>query len=746
LIKNLKTARMIYTSTHRFARISLLFFLVAFLFLSQIANAQAPGGIATNLKLWLKANSSVTPSIQGSAITSWNDQSSGGNNAVYSTPMLSQTILNPTYQQNALNFNPTVRFAGTSTTNLSAIGGNLSPALTSNNISAYTVFLMNAISPGSSRVLMISQTPTTSDWQNQEGVDLLSRNGNNVYGSRNNSAGPIVGPGIGTPLIYSTHLTASSQWRSEINGNAFTTNVYPSAAFNSAYYRLGLSTYSSDDYLNGDIAEVILYNTDQSSLASHNQIESYLAIKYGIHKIGNYVNSSNAVIWDATANILYDNDVFGIGHDDASGLLQSQSNSTNTGSGDGTGQSGKGNIIISNPSSLVNNGFLVIGHNTGALTEANAIVGANTTKRVQRIWKAQSTGNPGNVTLSFDKTGLTYSGQIASDYVLLVDPTGLGNFDGGSVVKYTAASLTGNKLIFNAVALPTGAVFTFQTLGPPNVQATNIVFSGTTGTSTTASWTNGNGSSRAVFMYAGASGSALPVDLTSYTANTVFGSGTQIGATGWYCVYNGTGTTVNVTGLLPATTYQVMTIEYDGLVGSQIYLSTVSTGNPAGVTTLSNVATLSNLTISQGTLTPIFATGTINYTASVSNAVASITVTPTTTDSNATVTVNGIAVTSGSPSGAIALAVGPNIITTVVTAQDGTTLGTYTTTVTKSEAPPIVTNFSPQTGPVGTTVTISGSNFGATIAENIVFFGATRATVTAASMTSLTVTVPVGAS
>src|SRR6185503_17512996 len=63
---------------------------------------------------------------------------------------------------------------------------------------------------------------------------------------------------------------------------------------------------------------------------------------------------------------------------------------------------------------------------------------------------------------------------------------------------------------------------------------------------------------------------------------------------------------------------------------------------------------------------------------------SSVTVTPTTTDPNATVTVNGAAVTSGTASGAIALAVGHTAIPTVVTAQDGVTTTTYTITVTRA--------------------------------------------------------------
>ena len=60
-------------------------------------------------------------------------------------------------------------------------------------------------------------------------------------------------------------------------------------------------------------------------------------------------------------------------------------------------------------------------------------------------------------------------------------------------------------------------------------------------------------------------------------------------------------------------------------------------------------------------------------------------------------------------------------------------------------AQPTITSFSPSSGAVGTTVIITGTNFNATAANNIVYFGAVRATVTAGTTTSLTVTAPVGA-
>src|SRR5579859_5598196 len=61
-------------------------------------------------------------------------------------------------------------------------------------------------------------------------------------------------------------------------------------------------------------------------------------------------------------------------------------------------------------------------------------------------------------------------------------------------------------------------------------------------------------------------------------------------------------------------------------------------------------------------------------------------------------------------------------------------------------AQPVITSFTPQSGAVGSTVTVNGSNFGATPAANIVFFGSVKATVTAASTTALTLTVPPGTS
>ncbi len=60
-------------------------------------------------------------------------------------------------------------------------------------------------------------------------------------------------------------------------------------------------------------------------------------------------------------------------------------------------------------------------------------------------------------------------------------------------------------------------------------------------------------------------------------------------------------------------------------------------------------------------------------------------------------------------------------------------------------AQPIISSFSPASGAVGTSVTINGTGFNATAANNIVYFGPVKATVISATTTSLVVAVPASA-
>ena len=102
---------------------------------------------------------------------------------------------------------------------------------------------------------------------------------------------------------------------------------------------------------------------------------------------------------------------------------------------------------------------------------------------------------------------------------------------------------------------------------------------------------------------------------------------------------------------------------------------------------LSNNANLSGLTISSGTLTPVFAVGTTDYGVDVGNAVTSVTVTPTTEHADATVTVNGALVPRGTASSEIPLSAvdEPTHIPVEVTAANGMATKAYAIEVRRAE-------------------------------------------------------------
>ena len=93
-------------------------------------------------------------------------------------------------------------------------------------------------------------------------------------------------------------------------------------------------------------------------------------------------------------------------------------------------------------------------------------------------------------------------------------------------------------------------------------------------------------------------------------------------------------------------------------------------------------ATLSGLALSEGaTLSPSFDSATTAYSATVASSVSSITVVAIPTVSSATATIGGADATSGH---SVALQVGANTISVLVTAEDGTTR-TYTLLITRGE-------------------------------------------------------------
>jgi gliding motility-associated-like protein len=97
-------------------------------------------------------------------------------------------------------------------------------------------------------------------------------------------------------------------------------------------------------------------------------------------------------------------------------------------------------------------------------------------------------------------------------------------------------------------------------------------------------------------------------------------------------------------------------------------------------------ASLEDLKLSQGVLSPVFTANTTTYIAKVNSDVSLITLTPTLTNANASIKVNSVIMERGLTSAIILLHTGSNVIQVDVTAQDGITMKNYTLIVVKAES------------------------------------------------------------
>ncbi|MBI9065785.1 MAG: VCBS repeat-containing protein [Salinivirgaceae bacterium] len=138
-----------------------------------------------------------------------------------------------------------------------------------------------------------------------------------------------------------------------------------------------------------------------------------------------------------------------------------------------------------------------------------------------------------------------------------------------------------------------------QTFIRTSFPATNLSAQINSSSSLMLRWETGSLSRRAVFCKQAYSGSATPVDGDYYLADPYYGKGDEIGATGWYCVYNGKADSTMVYGLDADYGYIFHVLEYTSQSETTDYVLDVADGNPAvfGVTEfLSQPSSISGIT------------------------------------------------------------------------------------------------------------------------------------------------------
>jgi|GEM_PF-3302236 len=395
----------------------------------------APGGVNPNLQLWLKADAGVTQS--GGAVSQWSDQSGNGFQAIQTTGADKPSLL-----PNELNTNPVINFDGVSDDLL--ITNGIFGTTAHNDLNIYAVANTKVITE--SRLFSEDVTPTRISVH-------LPWTDNNVYWDAGQGLGQGVAPyrlgvpwggQIDTPylwgFLYSTSATANGNKQEIIRNGSVIGQDTTATAFTGTNQGFSLGSEGMNPF-NGDIAELIVY-VGSIDANQHTQIQSYLALKYGLTIDGvNYVDSAGNTLWNAGTNITYTNDVAGIGIDAGSALTQTTSRSVNADSLV---------TITGTVANIVDGEFLLWGNDDGATTASTEVPGGSPSpQRLTREWKAAETGETGNVTIAFELSGLVSANEIdlsrPTDFALLTDADG----DFGDATATTGATVVGNTRHFH---------------------------------------------------------------------------------------------------------------------------------------------------------------------------------------------------------------------------------------------------------------------------------------------------------
>ena len=451
-----------------------------FVFMVGVLQAQAPGGVTTNLSLWLKPDA-LTPG----SLSAWNYSN---NSNQFTSPGGSQ----PTVVANAFNFLPAANFNGAQY--MTGPTGTPGAPIPLNQL-AYSVFAVwsSAVAIGGGNMRVWAQRPASNAYDaNFDGASLfVFPNGQGggftsapTYGDQPETPPFTTGVALatGAPSYFTSILTyaPNTPYISSMNflnqdandlelmdqtnyvsGPGVTsTDPFASATTNRKLSDqanlLGMRSISGDESFNGNLAELVIYQGSVTS-TQRQQIFSYLSIKYGIPLGGSYYSSGGLTIWDATVQGgAYNNFVFGLGQDNGSGLNVTQSNSQVTGSGSGAGTSNMANITLSSPSSLSDQGFMIVGSNNAGTgqSQSNVPTVAGGSWRLNDQWLVQNTGTVGTVNVAVDLTGvdLTASGSTlgtSNEFRLVTDNDGDGNFTSGTQSYYTPTSWTSGNNVAN---------------------------------------------------------------------------------------------------------------------------------------------------------------------------------------------------------------------------------------------------------------------------------------------------------
>jgi len=354
-----------------------------------------PGGVGQKnlqgmLVLWLKSDESINL-IETNKVAQWNDLSGYGNNAV------SLSDSRPVYLQNVINGLPSVKFDGFN--DRLTIAGNTS--LQPDNVTIYAVVRRNGLTGWGD----VISRPFSTGWASP--YTSYAINSCNTHDGVNSVRKPFSQVAVGNNQICNwnpahdvvpdnqTFIHALAYNYHGLGLGSFINNglqagylaIIPATGpldYNGIMLDVSIgnrSNYSlgpnGDHFLNGEIAEIAMYNQDITEV-DHIILANYLAAKYNV-----------TIGWDQyTEQAGFTTDVIGIGKE----ISIDPDHSISQG----------GNLTLTSSGFTACPSYIFAGHNNGSMTGTPVSQPTGYNNRLNRVWYLEYRGaKPSMVSLSF---------------------------------------------------------------------------------------------------------------------------------------------------------------------------------------------------------------------------------------------------------------------------------------------------------------------------------------------------------
>lgn len=413
-----------------------------------LVRAQSPGGTSQTNLVWVKANSGTTPSTGSGSLSTWINSGSSGAIIVNGTP---------TFEEIGFNYNPKVHFNG---------DGNF---LEHPGVIFGSIYAIVELEDLSRNYTHLSTWTNMCSGPNADGTLHGGINGGSSAFELAGYSPEFDGVGVwkrnGQDYLHDSNYSGSNELISAV-ANSGDMDTYGDRLMG------GQPCLPSRDWL-GDISEVIVLS-GTSTTAERNQIESYLAIKYGLTlnntaggTAGDYFATTGTTIWDASLAPAYHNDVIGIGREDSESLNQKQSHTI-----DDVTRIYVGSLAATNAAnlgSMSDFSYVMVGDNQGGMCATNL---SNTEvpgscglySRLEREWQVTRTSFTSSFNFDASLSACGIPGSVNTSHLrLLVDDDG--DFSNGGTTCYFNGD--GSGIVFS-YSSPTITVSNISTAMIPN--------------------------------------------------------------------------------------------------------------------------------------------------------------------------------------------------------------------------------------------------------------------------------------